>query len=69
MNIEIFEFYIRQAKEKFNSSYNNREIEFINIMKNTIDKIYFVIDCKDIESCKKYKVVIPIKKITLAEKI
>lgn len=68
MNIEILEFYIRQAKEKFNSSYN-REIESINIRKITIDKIYFLIDCKDIESCKKYKVVIPIKKITLAEKI
>jgi len=68
MNIEILEFYIRQAKEKFNSLYN-REIKSINIRKKTNDKVFVWIECIDKISNKKYKVIISVKRITLAENL
>ena len=68
MNRKIVTFYIEQAKEKFNSLYN-REIKSINIRKKTNDKVFVWIECIDKISNKKYKVIISVKRITLAENL
>lgn len=68
MNRKIVTFYIEQAKEKFNSLYN-REIKSINVRKKTNDKVFVWIECIDKISNKKYKVIISVKRITLAENL
>ena len=68
MNRKIVTFYIEQAKEKFNSLYN-REIKSINVRKKTNDKVFVWIECIDKISNKKHKVIISVKRITLAENL